>query len=549
MVLSEKESRRKQRRKSSRDYLLTLRCVNYKISKEFFFLKGLFLMDNSARFLQQGLNYFRNARYFQAAECFRRASEIDPKNPVIYYHIGNTYLKLVTEEKLHYQNDARTFFEKAVKKGCPLGYFGLGKIFHPDLYPAFASTASSSKAISNYKSYIQSGFEFEDSMEVALNNLGCVYGISLEKFFEAACYTFLSMKAGSFMGKKNYEMFRDFLKPEQTVKIEKLRDFRDAEKLLNNRTGKRGAFQKDIPSDPGTSAVSDSAASEENGYKDDSAPSKDDGHRSLEELMDELNALVGLDEVKSEVRSLINLLQVSRLRRERGMKVIPMSLHLVFTGNPGTGKTTVARLLAGIYRELGVLSEGQLVEVDRSDLVAGYVGQTAVRTKDKINEAKGGILFIDEAYTLVREGNDFGQEAIDTLLKEMEDNRDDFMVIVAGYPGLMERFLNSNPGLRSRFNRFIHFRDYSPEQLIRIFQTMCEKNGYTLSGNTKRIIEEDFGSIAKKQGDHFANGRSVRNYFELAVINQANRLASNLNISNEELEMLKEEDLEPIYNQ
>ena len=187
--------------------------------------------------------------------------------------------------------------------------------------------------------------------------------------------------------------------------------------------------------------------------------------KTVEEALEELNSLTGLDNVKKEVNSLVNLMMVQNLRKDRGMKIADVSKHLVFSGNPGTGKTTVARMLAGIYNSLGVLSKGQLIETDRSGLVVGYIGQTATRTMEVIDSALGGVLFIDEAYTLTsnKGEGDFGQEAVDTLLKAMEDHRDDLVVIVAGYTDLMEEFLSSNPGLRSRFNKFMKFEDYNPE--------------------------------------------------------------------------------------
>lgn len=273
---------------------------------------------------------------------------------------------------------------------------------------------------------------------------------------------------------------------------------------------------------------------------------------TLEELLAELNSLIGLEKVKQDVNSLINLVRIMKLREERGMKQVPVSLHLVFSGNPGTGKTTVARLLSKIYCRIGVLSKGHLVEVDRSGLVSGYVGQTAIKTQEVIQKSIGGVLFIDEAYALSanRGENDFGLEAIDTLLKGMEDHRDDLAVIVAGYPDLMETFLNSNPGLRSRFNKFIFFDDYSPEELYRIFEFQCSKGGYKTTEDASEFAKNFFNDRYKKRDENFANARDVRNFFEKAIVNQANRLSEDekngAEITDEQLTLLTIEDLDSI---
>lgn len=266
---------------------------------------------------------------------------------------------------------------------------------------------------------------------------------------------------------------------------------------------------------------------------------------TIQELMEQLNNLVGLDVVKKDVTSLIHLQEIRRLRKQRGLKDIPLSNHLVFYGNPGTGKTTVARLLAKIYHALGILSGGQLVEVDRSGLVAGYVGQTALKTQDVIKSALGGVLFIDEAYELVsnENQNDYGQEAVDTLLKAMEDNRENFVVIVAGYPELMARFIDSNPGLRSRFNKYINFEDYSTSELIEIFKIMCKNSGYTYTNEAIETVSGIFQTKYKNRGKNFANAREVRNFFEASMLRQADRLFEIQNPSNVELTTLTDDDV------
>ena len=249
--------------------------------------------------------------------------------------------------------------------------------------------------------------------------------------------------------------------------------------------------------------------------------------QELEELLSQLAALVGLEGVKKQVNTMVNLIKVQQMRSDLDMKAADISKHMAFLGNPGTGKTTVARLLADIYRCLGVLRKGQLVEVDRSGLVRGYVGQTATRTAEVVEEALGGVLFIDEAYALtVKKGdNDFGQESVDTLLKSMEDHRDDFVVIVAGYTGLMEQFLDSNPGLRSRFANLIYFADYSADELFAILLQNLEKQEYRLSTEAHVQAREMIKNRVEHKPDNFANARDVRNFMERAIANHAMRVA------------------------
>ena len=241
--------------------------------------------------------------------------------------------------------------------------------------------------------------------------------------------------------------------------------------------------------------------------------------------LEELSRLTGLDAVKEQVNNLVSMAAVQSWRRQNNMETAPMSMHMVFSGNPGTGKTTVARILARIYKELGLLSRGHLVEVDRAGLVASYVGQTAPKTQNKIDAAMGGILFIDEAYTLSRgSANDFGQEAIDTLLKAMEDNRDDLVVIVAGYKNEMQSFIASNPGLQSRFSNYIHFEDYTADQLCSIFEGMVKQRGYQLDISAAVEAAAALKNMSDNRNEHFGNGRSVRNFFEKTLAAQATRL-------------------------
>jgi SpoVK/Ycf46/Vps4 family AAA+-type ATPase len=286
---------------------------------------------------------------------------------------------------------------------------------------------------------------------------------------------------------------------------------------------------------------------------------------SLEELMRQLNALIGLERVKITVNQLIHFNTIRQIRKERCLGQMPMTQHMVFYGNPGTGKTTVARLIAQIYHHLGLLSKGHMVEVDRSGLVAGYVGHTALKVKEVVKQAKGGVLFIDEAYALTyrRSENDFGWEAVDTLIKAMEDEREDLVVIIAGYTEPMTQFISSNPGLKSRFNRFIYFDDYTGEQLFDIYKKMSSEAGYGCTEDAEAFIKDFFenkvmskgahtaigfnSSVQKKrvlqENENFANARLVRNFLETAIMNQADRLYLEGEFSNEQLCKIEYEDV------
>ena len=260
--------------------------------------------------------------------------------------------------------------------------------------------------------------------------------------------------------------------------------------------------------------------------------------------MDELNGMIGLKRVKSEVASLRNFVIVQKQREKNGLKGMNVSYHCVFSGNPGTGKTTVARIVAGIYKELGILRKGHLVEVQRSDLVAEYVGQTAPKTNAKIDEALDGVLFIDEAYTLSKgHENDFGKEAIDTLLKRMEDDRNRLVVILAGYKNEIKGFINSNPGLESRFNRYINFEDYTVDELVQIFLSNLRKAQYKITQDAFLSVQGIIDQAVATKTPHFGNGRYVRNLFEKIVQKQSDRLAQMPHPTKEQLCIITEEDV------
>lgn len=276
----------------------------------------------------------------------------------------------------------------------------------------------------------------------------------------------------------------------------------------------------------------------------DGEPQLESEARPVEEALNELDSLVGLTPVKAEISNLVNLIKVNGIRKERGLPVLPSSNHLVFYGNPGTGKTTIARLVAEIYKGLGILKKGHLIETDRSGMVAGYVGQTAIKVKEVVESALGGVLFVDEAYALSQEGNDYGKEAIDTLLKLMEDHRHELVVIVAGYPRKMSTFIESNPGLKSRFNRYLDFPDYSAIELQNVFEGMARNAGLALSSEAVKQSLAIFSVAWQSKDESFGNARFARNLFNSSVARQANRLIALSYIDDNALRTLEVDDIE-----
>lgn len=318
--------------------------------------------------------------------------------------------------------------------------------------------------------------------------------------------------------------------------------------LINNNIRRMsddiwGAPPKSAAPSPTPDAAQKSKSPVEKPAAESESTEAEQPQENIDDLKAELNELIGLSGIKREVNNLINMVTVHNLRRQNGLKTVDMSLHMVFSGNPGTGKTMIARLMARIYRSLGVLSKGHLVEVDRSGLVAGYVGQTAAKTTAIIDKAMGGVLFIDEAYTLNSKGeNDFGQEAIDTLLKAMEDRREDLVVIVAGYDGLMDAFIHSNPGLESRFNRYLHFDDYSVDEMMSILDLQLKKGQYQLD-DAARSAAREYIEVSNTGSIAFGNARGVRNIFERLLVAQANRLSSAEAPTREQLMTISEADV------
>ena len=280
------------------------------------------------------------------------------------------------------------------------------------------------------------------------------------------------------------------------------------------------------------------------------ADTKDTGDdRTLQELLDELNDLVGLKSVKNKVHDLIAYQKVQKMRRENGLYSEKTTLHLAFTGNPGTGKTTVARIVGRIYKQIGLLSKGHFIEASRTDLIAGYQGQTALKVKKLIEQAKGGVLFIDEAYSITENdhSDSYGRECLTELTKALEDYREDLVVIVAGYTEPMNKFFESNPGLKSRFNTFIEFPDYGGDELEEILLSFCRKNDYSLDDGVRMQIREYLENCIVKKGENFSNGRLVRNIYDDLVMNHARRVANIMSPTKKDLSTLLPDDFNPMH--
>lgn len=278
---------------------------------------------------------------------------------------------------------------------------------------------------------------------------------------------------------------------------------------------------------------------------------KDALNVSLDELLYQLDELVGLENVKQQVRDLIDFHKIQQLRVKNGLKKSNKTLHMAFLGNPGTAKTTVARIVGRMYKAIGLLSKGHFIEASRTDLIAEYQGQTAIKVKRLINRAKGGVLFIDEAYSLTENdrSDSYGRECLTELTKALEDYRDDLVVIVAGYEDLMEQFFQSNPGLKSRFNTFIYFKDYSLDELVQIFTYICNQNEYFAEDEAIEKVRDLLQSKLNKNNQYFANGRLVRNLFDDIIMNQSKRLSKmSGDITKETLMLITKEDVPQSFN-
>ena len=456
------------------------------------------ILDQAAEFMSQGVDAFHQEDYSAAISYFDQAIAINPEFAEAYAYRGWAYAQMEQYEPAW--SDCTTSLNLQPNA---LAYWLQGKLWQ-DADKTEAAIESFTMAIqldpsdsANYFSRAVADYRLGRFADTIAD---CTSALSVSKS-QRSSNIHLTWRAQAYEALGQYTEALTDLRTIQSMDPE----WEDIEEKIAVLQAQMG---EDTPQNSGQQPATESS-------------------QTLDALLANLEQLTGLPHVKAEVKKLVNLVRVQQLRRDRGLATPPLSLHLVFTGNPGTGKTTVARLISQIYQTLGLLSKGHVIEVDRSGLVAGFVGQTALKVKDVVTEARGGILFIDEAYTLVANsghGSDFGREAIDTLLKAMEDYRDDFVVIVAGYPEQMTTFLGANPGLQSRFNKYIAFEDYTVSELCEILHDLCQSSGYFLNTAATCYVQELVHDLIQQNAIAFGNARGIRNLFEQAIAAQASRV-------------------------
>lgn len=437
-------------------------------------------------------------------------------NEEIFQHINDLAFSVLEHEQFECLSDAVDCSIELVEKyGNISSALFLAFIYDPNDYINIPKEFKDYEESRFYYMYLIENSGLDKERVFFFRCLADIYWNQKKDAFITACFMKLAYALDhNEKSKISYLQYKEGLSLREKLHLEYIQDYEDVKALITDREDNTEDAEQDF-----------SSIRKELREQPDILKNEDDlDAETLRTTYEKLNSLVGLDSIKVDVVKMINFVKMQARRKQLGLKQIPVSLHMVFSGNPGTGKTTIARILGEVYKDIGVLSKGHVVEVDRSGLVGQYIGHTAVKTQEKINEAIGGILFIDEAYTLVKEGHDFGQEAIDTLLKAMEDNRNDFIVIVAGYTDLMQTFIDSNPGLKSRFTKYVNFPDYSADELVQIFLKLCEDYDYKLTDQAEEVMRNKIYVMEATKDKNFANARDVRNMFEEVITRQASRL-------------------------